>query len=76
MECLLAYASVSVKKGGVRLAKAMRVMAFPAPKLPMNTTNTTMPNYNFELEKYNVGIKRANTQYFEGQDRKFQAQKY
>ncbi len=75
MECLSACTSLNVKKGGARLAKVMRTMAFLATELPTNPTDSTISDYDFELEKYNVGIKRASTQYFEDQDSNSQAYK-
>ncbi len=73
MERLLVCASLSVKRGGAMLARAMRTMAFPAPKFPKKPTDANTPNYNFKMEKYKEGLKRASQQHFSNQDNNLQA---
>ena len=64
MECLMACASLSVKKGGETLAKAMRTMAFLAPELPEKPTDVNALGYDFKLEKYKEGLRRASQKHF------------
>ncbi len=72
MECLSVCATLLVKKGGARLAKAMRTMAFPAPEIPTRPTDASADDYDFELEKYKEGLRRATQQHFRDQDNNLQ----
>ncbi len=60
------------KKGGARLAKSMRTLAFPALEMPSKPKNSNADDYDFELEKYKEGIKRATLQNFRDQDNNLQ----
>ncbi len=75
IECLLVCASLLVKKGGARLANSMRTMAFQAPEMPMKLTDLTAADYNFELEKYKEGLRRATQYHFGDQDNNLKAYK-
>ena len=75
MECLLARVSLSVKRGEARLARAMRTMAFQPLKMLNKLTDTNTLGYDFEMEKYKEGLKRASQKHFCDQDNNLQAYK-